>query len=168
MHREVKQIIEKFGLEPHPEGGYFRETYRSNGIIPQKVLGDAFSGGRNYCTAIYFLIPAGGFSAFHRLRQDEMWHFYSGSVLYVHVIDKQGNYIRHAVGNKIDKGEVPQLVVPAGCWFASSAKEDAAYAFVGCTVTPGFDFADFELAKREELQALYPQHEQIIEQFTRE
>jgi len=167
MNKEANEVIKALGLEPHPEGGFFKETYRSSGKIPKAALGEDFAGDRNYCTAICFLLLPGNFSAFHRLRQDEIWHYYSGSPVYVHVIDKQGNYTRHTVGSDIKNGEVPQLTVRAGCWFASSVKEGSGYSLTGCTVSPGFDFADFELAKREELVKAYPQHEQIIRQLTR-
>ncbi len=167
MNPQAERIIRRFGLEPHPEGGYFKETYRSIGKIPGQALERSFDGERNYCTAIYFLLAGGDFSAFHRLRQDEIWHFYSGSALYVHVIHKQGDYLRYTVGPLTDPEAVPQLVVPAGCWFASSLKNGSDYAFVGCTVAPGFDFADFELGDRKVLQAQFPRHKELIERFTR-
>lgn len=161
----VQAIVNRFGLRPHPEGGYFREVYRSEGIIPQTDL-PGYPGDRNFCTSIYFLITSGNFSAFHRIRQDELWHFYSGTALHVHVIDPSGNYTCHTVGNKLDEEE-PQLVVKGGSWFASAVRDDNAYAFVGCTVAPGFDFQDFELADREGLTKLFPQHAAVIERFTR-
>jgi len=165
---EITYLRETFELLPHPEGGFFRETYRSAGTIPHQALNPAFTGDRNYSTAIYFLLTSGNFSAFHRIRQDEVWHFYGGSPLYVHVIDPAGNYTRHEVGMDIARGAVPQLVVPAGCWFASSVTEKDAYSFVGCTVAPGFDFADFELAERKALTREFPQHAEVIARLTRQ
>lgn len=165
---EVEKIVAQLELLPHPEGGFYKEVYRSEGVIPQQALGNEFSGDRNYCTSIYFLITSSNFSAFHRIKQDEIWHFYGGVALNVHVINQDGDYTCHKVGMDMENGEVPQLVVPAGCWFASDVSQDNAYSFVGCTVAPGFDFADFELANRNELQDEYPQHQKVIETLTRE
>lgn len=161
MDKQV--LIDKLGLQPHPEGGYYRETYRSK----EQVTLPGFEGDRNYSTAIYFMLTSENFSAFHRIKQDEVWHFYGGSPLYVHVIDTKGNYVRHTVGNKIDQGEVPQLVVKAGDWFGSSVVDANSWSLVGCTVAPGFDFRDFEMAKRDELVKEYPAHREIIVRLTR-
>lgn len=164
---QVIKIAEKFQMQSHPEGGYFKETYRSEGVIKKDALPDLFSGNRNYSTAIYFLLTRGNFSAFHRIKQDELWHFYHGDPLEVHIIYPNGSYRCHEVSNNIMELATPQLVVSAGCWFASTVKKGGNYAFVGCTVAPGFDFADFELAGCEELTALYPEHKQIIKRLTR-
>ena len=163
---EINNIVEHLEMLPHPEGGFFKEVYRSEGIIPKEGLQD-FSGDRNYCTSIYFLLTSDNFSAFHRIKQDEIWHFYKGSPLYVHVIDKEGRYTRHEVGLELEQGQVPQLTVPRGCWFASSVKNENDFSFVGCTVAPGFDFEDFEMADRSKLTAAYPQHKEIIKNLTR-
>ena len=144
----IKKLVDTLKLLPHPEGGFYKETYRSDAVIPSSVLGSDFIGDRNYCTAIYFLLTSDNFSAFHRIKQDEIWHFYEGSPLYVHVINDKGLYTRHTVGLDIENGSLPQLVVPAGAWFASSVKDKDSYSLVGCTVSPGFDFNDFELADR--------------------
>ncbi|MBQ4819055.1 cupin domain-containing protein [Aquimarina sp. MMG016] len=167
MNQKIESIVAKLQLKPHPEGGFYKETYRSSGIIPKDVLDNEFSGDRNYCTGIYFLLTSENFSAFHRIKQDEMWHYYSGSSLYVHVITPDKNYQRYTVGMDIEEGELPQLVVPAGCWFASSVKNKKDYSLVGCTVSPGFDFDDFELADRESLANKFPDHKDVIREFTR-
>lgn len=167
MDIEIRKIVTKLDMKPHPEGGFYKETYRSDGVIPKDALGRKFSGARNYCTGIYFLLTSENFSAFHRIQQDEMWHFYGGSSLYVHIIDTNGLYKRHAVGMNLDEGETPQLVVPADCWFASSVKEKDNYSFVGCTVSPGFDFKDFELAERSKLIQEFPAHKETIAKYTR-
>jgi len=159
-------LVQHLDLQDHPEGGYYKELYRSIGTIPASGL-DGFCGERNYCTSIYFLLTSDNFSGYHRIKQDEIWHFYEGSSLYVHVIDLNGNYIKHEVGNDLSNGIAPQLVVPAGCWFASSVKDNNSYSLVGCTVAPGFDFNDFELAKRDELLKKYPQHSATILKLTR-
>ena len=164
----IKSLVDKFELLPHPEGGFYKEVYRSEGVIPKGSLATNFNGDRNFCTAIYFLLTSDNFSGFHRIQQDEIWNFYNGSPLSVHVIDAKGNYKRHEVGMDIENGETPMLVVPANCWFASSVKEDNSHSFVGCTVAPGFDFDDFELAKREDLIKEYPEHKEIITRLTRE
>ncbi|GAA4277826.1 cupin domain-containing protein [Aquimarina mytili] len=166
-NESIENIVETLGMNPHPEGGFYKETYRSSGVIAKNGLEKSFNGDRNYCTAIYFLLTSDNFSAFHRIKQDEIWHYYKGSSLYVHVIDPNGEYKRHVVGVNIEQGESPQLVVPAGCWFASSVKDVDAFSLVGCTVSPGFDFDDFELAKRKSLIEQFPEHENIITQLTR-
>ena len=154
--------IEKLDLQPHPEGGYFKETYRSDMLDSF----DGIKGIRNISTGIYFLLTKGNFSAFHRIKSDEMWHFYDGSAVSIYVIEPKGNLVHIKLGIDIAKGEVPQAVVPAGCWFASHI-EEGEYSLTGCTVAPGFDFQDFELAQRAVLINRYPQHELIIEELTR-
>jgi len=161
----IEKLIQKFQLTKHPEGGFFKELYRSEGVIPGSVLGKEFSGDRNFATSIYFLLTSENFSAFHRIRQDEIWNFYSGSNIFIHSIDPIGNYQKIELGMKGDA--VPQYVIPRGCWFASSVKELNSYGFAGCTVAPGFDFKDFELANRNELCAEFPQHRDIISRLTR-
>lgn len=163
---EIYFLVNQLGLIPHPEGGYYKETYRSTNVIPKAAL-EGFSGDRNFCTSIYFLLTSDNFSAFHRIKQDEIWHFYKGASLLVHVIYPDGEYVCHEVGMDLENGQLPQLTVPAGCWFASSVKEKESYCFVGCTVAPGFDFDDFELALRSDLVAEFPQHSKIITELTR-
>lgn len=159
--------IRRLNLGPHPEGGYYRVTYASDIAIPQAVLPARFRGARPASTAIYFLIDGTNFSAFHRIQSDELWHFYDGSALLVHAIDPAGNYSEILLGSNFESGEVFQAAVKAGCWFASRVKDPETFALVGCTVAPGFDFEDFELAKRSGLQQKYPQHRALIEQLTR-
>jgi hypothetical protein len=160
--------MEKLGLERHPEGGYFRQTYRADVEIAQEALPARFTGRRRASTAIYFLLEAGDFSAFHRLRSDEVWHFYAGSPLIVHVIEPAGAYSRIDLGSGTDNREVFQCMVRAGCWFGSELVEGGSYALVGCTVAPGFDFEDFEMGKRLELMRAYPEHRRVIERLTRQ
>ncbi|WP_430413203.1 cupin domain-containing protein [Kordia sp.] len=168
MTQEVQNLVENLKLLPHPEGGFYKEVYRSAHMISKEALQANFSGDRSYCTSIYFLLTSENFSAFHRIKQDEIWHFYGGSSLSVHVIDENGLYTEHKVGMDFRNGEQPQLVVPAGCWFASSVPKKDSYAFVGCTVAPGFDFDDFELATRAELTKTYPTYKNIIYRLTRD
>jgi predicted cupin superfamily sugar epimerase len=126
-----------------------------------------FGGARPVSTAIYFLLAGNDFSALHRLRSDEMWHFYAGASLEVHVINPEGAHSVLLVGSDPFANEVPQAAVRAGCWFGSRLRRAGSYALVGCTVAPGFDFADFELAKRAELSVLYQEHLELIRQLTR-
>jgi len=164
---DARTWIELLQLQRHPEGGYFRETYRSAETIAPDCLPARFDGERAFSTAIYFLLAGDDFSALHRLKQDEVWHFYDGSSLTVHVLDETGSYATRQLGRRIDHGEVPQAMVPAGCIFGSAVEQPDSYALVGCTVAPGFDFADFELLSRAELVQQYPQHRALIEKLTR-
>jgi len=158
--------IQKLGLKRHPEGGYFKETYRSGEAISKQALPARFGGDRVFSTCIYFLLDKTDFSAFHAIRQDEVWHFYEGSSLTIHILDQKGAYSAVKLGRNAENGESFQAVIPAGCWFAAAVDDTEAYALVGCTVAPGFDFADFELADRKRLVALYPEHSDIIEKYT--
>jgi predicted cupin superfamily sugar epimerase len=167
MLKDAQHWIEKLNLTPHPEGGYFRQTYRSNLIVKKEALPPNFTGPRSASTAIYFLLDGENFSAFHRIRSDELWHFYAGDSLEIHVIDPDGSYSRLLLGNNPDAGENFQAVVKAGCWFASRVQNPKSFALVGCTVAPGFDFEDFELAQRSALARLFPQHKSLIEILTR-
>jgi predicted cupin superfamily sugar epimerase len=168
MENLIQEIIDQLELKPHPEGGFFRETYRSEGRISADQLRDEFKGAHNYSTCIYFLLTSGNFSAFHRIKQDEIWHFYSGSPIHLHSISKDGVYHKVRIGNRLEKGEVPQYVVPSGNWFAAEVSDSNAYALVGCTVSPGFSFDDFEMKPRKELIALFPNHRAIITRLTKQ
>jgi hypothetical protein len=129
-------------------------------------LGGNYSGSRNYATSIYFLLTSGSFSAFHKIHQDEQWHFYKGSGIELHMISPGGVHSVKSIGNDMFNGQVPQYTVPGGHWFAAEVPEKDSYALVGCTVSPGFDFADFTLPSRAELIAEFPQHSTIITQLT--
>jgi len=167
LDKNARYWIEKLQLEAHPEGGYFRQTYKADLLLPRAALPAGFTGGRAASTAIYFLLEGKNFSTFHRLRSDEVWHFYAGEPLVVHVIEPEGKYSSILLGNDLEAGQVPQAAVGAGCWFASHVADWDSFAVVGCTVAPGFDFDDFELEKRAELVAKYPQHRELIERLTR-
>jgi predicted cupin superfamily sugar epimerase len=159
--------IEKLELTAHPEGGHFRQTYKADLTLAQAALPGGYTGARAASTAIYFLLEGESFSAFHRLRSDEVWHFYDGAPLVVHVIEPEGKVSRILMGRDVDAGQALQAVVKAGCWFASHVADWSSFALVGCTVAPGFDFADFELARREDLLGRYPLHTELIERLTR-
>lgn len=163
----LDQIIRNLDLKPHPEGGFFRETYRSNGVINTDSLDSNYIGERNYSTCIYFLLTSEVFSAFHRIFQDEIWHFYDGSPIDLHIITEDGEYTKTIIGRDIDRGQIPQIVVSGGSWFAATVSNQDDYSLIGCTVSPGFDFRDFELPTRNELISKFPQHQEIITKLTR-
>jgi predicted cupin superfamily sugar epimerase len=163
----ARQWIKYLGLAPHPEGGWYRETYRSSETIARASLPARFDGDRAFATAIYYLLESGDFSALHRIRQDEGWHFYDGSPLTLHLIAPDGTYTTHRLGRDLHSGQEPQALAPAGWYFAATVDEAGSFSLVGCTVAPGFDFADFEMPAREELSRLYPQHREVIECLTR-
>lgn len=164
---DIDTLIEKLDLQPHPEGGYFRETYRSSGQIDSTNLPMDISGTRNYATCIYFLLTSDNFSAFHKIKQDEIWHFYNGAPISLHILDQKGGYQKHLVGANLENGEMPQVVVKAGDWFSSEVESMNTYALAGCTVSPGFDFKDFEMASREALIEAYPEQTELIIRLTR-
>ncbi len=172
MMRDAAYWLEKLKLERHPEGGHYRQTYRAE-LMLQEGLPPEFTGARAASTAIYFLLQGEEFSAFHRLKSDEVWHFYLGDTLAVQVIDAAGEHSEIVLGDDPEAGEVFQAVVKAGCWFGSSLRrakftDGRGFALVGCTVAPGFEFADFEMAKREKLVRIHPRHRALIERLTRE
>lgn len=163
----AQELIKKYNLLPHPEGGWYKETYRSAELVPAEALPGRFSGARAFSTAIYFLLEQGNFSAFHRIKSDECWHFYAGDPLEVYVIQHNGALDIIRLGNDSNKDQVFQYVVPANCWFASKPAANSSYCFVGCTVAPGFDFADFEMAQADLLSNEFPAHATIIQQLCR-
>lgn len=162
----VEELVKTFDLKPHPEGGYYFEYYRDAGVIPKSVLPDRFKGDRNYSTNIWFLLPEGKKSNLHRIPADESWHFYLGGPLTVLQISPKGKVEKIILGQNIKSGEKLTHVVPAGYWFGSYPNPGTPYSFVGCTVAPGFDFADFEMGKREELLKQYPNAKKEIEFLT--
>lgn len=162
-----QQLIQQYALVPHPEGGWYKQTYKSNEIIAAEALPARFGGNRPFSTAIYFLLSAGDFSAFHRIKSDECWHFYTGGPLQVFVLKHNGELAIIELGQESAKGQLFQYVVPANSWFASRPAPDSAFSFVGCTVAPGFDFEDFEMARAAELLSLYPQHQHTINALCR-
>ncbi|MBK8876785.1 MAG: cupin domain-containing protein [Bacteroidetes bacterium] len=156
--------IKNLDLLPHPEGGYYKETYRSSSLF--EGTGD-FPASRAWSTAIYFLLEENNFSAFHKIKSDETWHFYAGNALEVIELDNAGNLKSSVVGPDILNGQVLQYTVTAGNWFASRVLKGGSFSLVGCTVSPGFDFRDFEMADRNELLKSFPKHNHIITELTR-
>lgn len=160
------QLIEYLGLRRHPEGGWFRETYRSDDLVPADTFPGRFAGPRPCSTSIYFLLERGDVSALHRIRSDELWHFHAGTGLTIHSFGEDGAHAAHRLGTDIAAGESFQAVMPAGLWFGAEVSGPGDYVLVGCTVSPGFDFAEFEMGGREALYELYPAHHAIIERLT--
>lgn len=164
----AQEIIQHYKLIPHPEGGWYKECYRSTEFIEDKSLPNRFSGNRFFSTAIYFLLEQGNFSAFHRIKSDECWHFYSGNRLIIYIIHLNGALETVFLGPNFKDGEHYQFVVPANSWFASIPAPDSEFSFVGCTVAPGFDFNDFEMATAAELACDFPQHGELIRSLCRQ
>jgi len=161
MDKRKTYLIQSLNLQPHPEGGWFAETYRSE-LTLQLNSGAV----RNMSTGIYFLLGSGDISRFHRIKSDEMWHHYEGSAIQIHIIHEDGLYECKRLGKSFEHGESPQLVVPSGCWFGATVDEANSFALVGCTVSPGFDFEDFELADRYQMLQAFPEHESIVRELT--
>ena len=158
--------IKRLGLTQHIEGGAFRETYRSDLVILKPALPPTFEGNRNVSTMIYFLLQHGQFSAFHKIASDEAWHFYDGDTLIIYEIQTDGKLLTHRLGKDLEAGEAFQCLIQAGSWFGSRCEVENGFSLVGCTVSPGFDFADFKLADRKGLTLAFPQYAMLIEELT--
>jgi predicted cupin superfamily sugar epimerase len=166
MNRSASDWITRLGLVPHPEGGHFRETYRAAEHIAGTSLPSRYGGARVFGTSIYFLLRAGEVSRLHRIKSDEIWHLYAGGPLTIFLIRPGGNLGEINLGSEPDQGQAFQAVVPAGTWFGAALLPGTAYALTGCTVAPGFEFADFESGDRHELIRSHPQHTTLIERLT--
>lgn len=167
--KTARYWIERLGLQRHPEGGWFRETFRSEFVLPP--LGAPYDGPRVASTDIYFLLESSERSVLHRLRSEERWHFHTGGPLTVAAILPNGQRRDLRLGPEPERGEEFQVGVPAGsvfgAWVEPSQDPERDYALVSCTVAPGFEFADFELCEREALLAAYPEHAALIERLAR-
>ncbi|MFO0725605.1 MAG: cupin domain-containing protein [Myxococcota bacterium] len=168
-YSDAEAVRRDLGLLPHPEGGFYRQTYRSSAVLGEAGLPSGYGGPRATLTSIYFLLTRQSFSAFHRLRSDEIWHFYDGAPIHLFLIGPAGVRTEILLGRDPARGLQLQAVVPAGTWFGAYVEAEAEpdFALVGCDVAPGFDFLDFELADRAQLIAEVPQHRAIIERLTR-
>jgi uncharacterized protein len=166
---DAKGIIERLELKPlEIEGGYFRETYRSSDMIAQHCLADRYDGRRNVCTAIYYLLTPETFSALHRVKSDEIFHFYAGDPVEMLQLHPDGHGEHVTLGGALDKGCLPQCIVTRGVWQGCRLAEGGSFALMGTTVAPGFDYADFELASRRELTRQFPRFEKEIFRLTKE
>lgn len=156
----AQDLIRQLQLLPHPEGGYYRETYRA-----AQQLTTAENQPRSVSTAIYFLLEGTNKSHFHRIKSDELWFFHQGQPLEI-ILIQDGRPVTILLGLDFAAGAVPQAVIPAGTWFAARVLGETGFGLVSCTVAPGFDFADFELAERAALTREFPQLRELIAGFT--
>ena len=161
MTSEAARWKAQLGLEPHPEGGHYRETWRSPVRVAAAALPPGFAGERALASSILYLLAAGERSLLHRLRADEIWYHHAGGPLGLHLLHPDGQYRRLVLG----PGAFQQ-VVPHDCWFAAEPEPGCDYALAGCFVSPGFDFADFQLGRRDELLARFPRHAELVLRFT--
>ncbi len=159
-------FIKELNMISHPEGGFYKESFMSKENISDRALNVESEESKRLWTSIYFLLRDGEVSNFHRLKSDEMWYYHSGSPLTIYMITPQGELITEELGLNIEKGEKPQILVPKDYIFGSAINNEG-YALVGCMVSPGFEFKDFELFKREYLLEKYPKYEQVILKLTR-
>lgn len=157
-------LIKHFNLKPHPEGGYYREIYRSDEII--KSLPERYNGNRSISTSIYFLLKGQQVSKLHKLKSDEIWHFYEGSSVKIYTLSDKGDLTEIILGRNISEGEVFQVIIKREHWFCAEAIDKNSFSFVGCTVAPGFNFDDFSLAEKEILLQKFPEHKFLIKHFT--
>lgn len=165
MHPKAKQYIKQLQLKKHPEGGYFKEVYRSGEIILPAHLPKRYKSSRNFSTSIYFLLEGTQISAFHHLQSDELWHFYDGGNVLLCVINKKGDLLVKKLGRN-DDCEL-QLVIEKQNWFAAELEDKKSFALFGCTVSPGFEFEDFELGRRDDLIKKFPLHTDLIKHLTK-
>lgn len=166
MHKDATSWVDNLELREHPEGGYYRETYRSRVKVSEESLPEQFSGDRDFSTAIYYLLKGTQKSKLHRIKSDEIWHFYAGSGLTIHQITSTGKYTTHHLGPDPEKNQYFQHVVPAETWFGATVDDPESFTLAGCTVAPGFHFSDFEMGTEAELLKLFPQHQEIIQRLT--
>jgi len=159
--------VKHLNLVPHPEGGYYRRSYLSEEHLRAEHLPQRFQGGRAMGSAIYFLLDKTDISALHRIKSDEIWHFYLGASIQLYLIDAKGKLEIKKLGINPEAGELPQAVIPAGSWFGAKLSDPTSFSLLGCTVAPAFDFNDFEFGKRAELIKLYPAHKAQIEMLTK-
>lgn len=161
MHPDTDpdRLIALLSLAPHPEGGHFRETYRSERRVTRETDGRGCSAS----TAIYYLLRGKERSTWHRIRADEMWHFHDGTPLRIHVLEPDGALTTLRLGHPLrHEGASFQALVPAGRWFAAECEDAGGYSLVGCTVAPGFEFDEFEIGDARVLAQHWPAHRELI------
>lgn len=156
----AESIIKKLQLIKHPEGGFYRETYRSEHTIIHNQ-----DKKRNLGTAIYYLLNDKDKSHFHRIKSDELWLFHLGEPLIIYTISQDRKLETKTLGNRLDHNEEPQILVAANTWFAAEVKNEKGFALISCIVTPGFNFDDFEIGNKEELIQLFPEMKHEIEKL---
>ena len=166
MERDVQFWIGALGLAAHPEGGFYREIHRSAVNMPHAALPAGREGERSLFTSIYYLLGSGDRSCLHRIMSDEIWNFHAGDALRIIIIHPGGELEERLLGGDPSRGQSFQTVVPAGAWFGALTVSGGRYSLVSCIVVPGFDFRDFEMARRAHLLAQYPAHRSAIELLT--
>lgn len=157
-----KSMIAALGLQPHPEGGHYREVFRSSRGVE--------AGGlqRSAGTSIYYLLAEGAYSAWHRIDADEVWYFHAGCAVKLHVLRPDGGLVTHCLGDPLrHAGAVFQAVVPAGCWFAAELADTDDFALVSCAVMPGFEFSGFQLAAEADMKEAIHRHGDGIRRLLR-
>lgn len=168
MKPTAARVIKLLGLKPlQPEGGFFRETYRSRESLPAQALPTRYRGKRAQSTAIYFLLTPDTFSAIHRVRSDEVYHFYAGDPVELLLLGPGPRSRIVTLGTGLARGQRPQAVVPRGAWQAARLAKGGRWALLGTTVAPGFEYGDFELGKRAALTRSYPGRAKLITALTR-
>jgi len=165
---EINKIVKFLGLKPHPEGGFYAETYRSGEKIPRDALPPRYKTDKQFSTAIYYLLTLDTFSALHRIKSDEIFHFYLGDPVTILKLHPDGRGETITLGHDIEAGRHLQCVVPGGVWMGMYLNAGGSFALMGTTVAPAFDFDDFELGNRGELIEIYPNYETIIRRLTLE
>lgn len=161
------ELIERLGLQPHPrEGGFFRETYRSEESLASESIDARYFGPRSISTAIYYLLKPGTFSALHRLKSDEVFHFYLGGPVRMLQLFPDGRGETIVLGPDLEAGQQLQVTAPRNVWQGTLLEPGSDFALLGCTVAPGFDYVDYEHASRDEMMRQYPQHAELIQQLT--
>jgi predicted cupin superfamily sugar epimerase len=158
-------FISKLSMDRHIEGGYYKEIYRNSFNISHEGYAYEFEGDRALSTTIYFLLEWGQVSKFHKLKFDEIWFYHYGCPMIIHMIDNNGEYKSVRLGLEIEKGEMPQVLVPANVIFGAEPSESDSFSLVSCMVSPGFDFRDFILYEEKDLCSIYPQHTEIIKKL---
>lgn len=161
----VEEIVRRFDMQPHPEGGYYKETYRSGGTIPAESLPAEYNGTRCFGTAIYYLLPAGTRSRLHKLNSDEIMHFYLGDPMVLVQLLPGGQTEVVELGHDIAAGQRLQHVIPRGAWFGGYPKAGGRFSLIGCTVAPGFEFADLSFESRENLLRQFPDARPYIDRL---
>ena len=154
---DIQRLVDQLQLQPHIEGGFYRETYRS-----KESINNAQGQIRHLSTLIYFLLPSGRYSKFHKIASDEIWLYQQGAPVAIHLLLEDGTHKIEVLGQDINNGEQLQVIIPAGTLFGAEVVGENTFALSACMVSPGFDFADFQLMEKDELIEMFPQHTSII------
>jgi uncharacterized protein len=168
MNDNAKKIIESLNLNAHPEGGFFREIYRSDETLSNKTLPVRYTSQRTFSTSIYYMLVENQISHFHCLKSDETWHYYTGSQVIIHCLEPDGTYNQIKIGCQFENSIFPQFTIKKGTWFAAEIEDKNSYSLIGCTVAPGFEYDDFELGNRNSLFEQFPNHKELITRFTKD